>query len=139
MSSEPIVEDIAIVGMAGRFPGARNVDEFWKNLTGGVESVRFFSDAELRAAGVDTSESDYVKARAVMSDVDLFDATFFGIDQKEAELLDPQHRVFLEVAWEALENAGYDSERVNGAIGVFAGLSMNTYLLANICSDRDYV
>jgi amino acid adenylation domain-containing protein len=134
---------IAIVGMAGRFPGARNIDEFWRNLAAGVESVRFFSDEELSAAGLDIDalnrEGDYIKARSVMSDVDLFDAAFFGIEPREAELLDPQHRVFLEVAWEAFDHAGYDASRHPGAVGVFAGLSMNTYLLANICRDRDYI
>src|SRR5476649_2574914 len=95
---------IAIVGMAGRFPGARTVDEFWKNLAGGVESIRHFSDDELRAAGLDVEElnreGDYIKSRSILPDVDLFDAAFFGIEAREAELLDPQHRVFLEVAWE---------------------------------------
>jgi len=137
------LDGIAIVGLAGRFPGARNTAQFWKNLSGGVESIRFFSDDDFRRAGLDPAtlekESDFVRARSVMDEVDLFDAPFFGIDAREAELMDPQHRVFLEVAWEALEDAACDPERYPGAIGLFAGLSLNTYLLANLCTDRQYV
>jgi amino acid adenylation domain-containing protein/natural product biosynthesis luciferase-like monooxygenase protein len=136
------LEGIAIVGMAGRFPGARSVAEFWQNLAGGVESIRFFNDDDFRRAGIDpavTHEQNYVRARSVLEDVDLFDASFFGIDAREAELMDPQHRLFLEVAWEALEDAGCDPERFAGAIGLWAGLSLNTYLLANLCSDRQYI
>ena len=137
------LDGIAIVGLAGRFPGARNVAQFWENLAAGVESIRFFSDVDFRRAGLDPvalgKDSDFVPARSVVDGVDLFDAPFFGIDAREAELMDPQHRVFLEVAWEALEDAACDPERFAGAIGLFAGLSLNTYLLANLCSDRQYV
>ena len=101
---------IAIVGMAGRFPGARNIDEFWRNLRDGVESIRSLSDAELLAAGVapDVAERpDYVKAAAVLDDVDMFDASFFGFSPRDAAIMDPQHRHFLECAWEAIENAGH--------------------------------
>src|SRR5882724_4602124 len=89
---------IAIVGMAGRFPKARNLDEFWRNLCDGVEAVSFFSDEELAAAGaaVPQNNPNYVKARAVLEDADLFDAAFFGMKPKEAEVTDPQHRLFLE-------------------------------------------
>jgi amino acid adenylation domain-containing protein/natural product biosynthesis luciferase-like monooxygenase protein len=137
------LDGIAIVGLAGRFPGARDTAQFWKNLVGGVESIRFFSDDDFRRAGLDPAilakEPDFVRARSVLDEVDLFDAPFFGIDAREAELMDPQHRVFLEVAWEALEDAACDPERYPGAIGLFAGLSLNTYLLANLCTDRQYV
>src|ERR687885_1734327 len=98
--------DIAIIGLTGRFPGARNVDQFWQNLRDGVESISFFSDEELAAAGVDTEllrSPNYVKARPVLDDVDLFDANFFGYSPREAEFMDPQHRLFLESSWEALE------------------------------------
>jgi acyl transferase domain-containing protein len=125
---------VAIVGMAGRFPQARDLTAFWRNLCEGKDCISFFTDAELAAAGVPKVNSNYVKARGVLTDADLFDAEFFDLKPKEAEMLDPQHRVFLECAWEALEVAGYDSTRFNGAIGVFAGMSMNTYLANNLAS-----
>src|SRR5215204_5658232 len=134
------VEGIAIIGLAGRFPGARNVDELWRNLRDGVESVTFFTDEEL----ADTinpawlSNPNYVKANAVLEDADMFDGTFFGFNPREAEVLDPQHRVFLECAWEALESAGYDPERVDAQVSVYAGASANTYLY-NVLSKRDLV
>ncbi len=130
---------LAIVGMSGRFPGAANVAQFWENIAGGVESIAHFSDAQLRASGVPESllqDPNYVKARGVLDGVDLFDAEFFGMAPREAAVTDPQHRLFLECAWEALENAGYDSARVGGPVGVYAGLSLNTYLLHNLCADR---
>jgi acyl transferase domain-containing protein len=126
--------DIAIIGMAGRFPGAKNIDEYWDNLRLGVESISFFSDEELLAAGVDPAvltAPNYVKAAPLLNDVDLFDASFFGYLPKEAQFMDPQHRLFLECAWEALEHAGYDAEKYKGAIGVFAGSALNTYLLSS--------
>src|ERR1022692_3912157 len=125
-------DGIAIVGMAGRFPGADSVDALWQNLVAGVESISFFSDEELLAAGVDPDlikNPDYVKAGAVIEGIDMFDATLFGYSPIEAEIMDPQHRLFLECAWEALENAGYDSDRYEGSIGVFAGSNISTYLL----------
>ncbi|MEG4342101.1 SDR family NAD(P)-dependent oxidoreductase [Microcoleus sp. A003_D6] len=127
--------EIAIIGMAGRFPGAKNIEVFWQNLREGVESIAFFSDEELLSSGVDSTllnNPNYVKANAVLKDADRFDAEFFGFSPKEAEILDPQHRLFLESAWEALENAGYDSETYQGSIGVYAGVETNTYLLNNI-------
>jgi len=131
--------EIAIVGMACRFPGAKDVDEFWNNLKEGVESISFFTDEELRASGVPPStlgDPDYVKAKGVVDDVDLFDAAFFGFNHREAQILDPQHRLFLECAWQAIEGAGHDCERYGGRIGVYAGTSMNTYLLS-LYSNRD--
>src|ERR1044072_5237191 len=119
--------EIAIIGMAGRFPGAKDIDQFWQNLRDGVESISFFSDEEVEREGVDRSLLDdpkYVKAHGRLEDSDMFDAAFFGFTPREAEITDPQQRIFLECAWEALENAGYDSERYKGAIGIFAGVSM---------------
>src|SRR6267378_1316521 len=134
-NTEKETSGIAVIGLAGRFPKARNIDAFWKNLRNGVEAISFFSDEELREAGVRIPDDpNYVKARAVLEDADKFDAAFFGINPKEAEIMDPQHRLFLECAWEALENAGYDSERTEALVGVFAGMSMNTYLLANLAT-----
>jgi phthiocerol/phenolphthiocerol synthesis type-I polyketide synthase E len=124
--------DVAIIGMAGRFPGANTVAAFWRNLCAGVESVTFFSDAELRAAGIAPAvleDPSYVKAASVLDDPAAFDASFFGYAPREAELMDPQHRFFLECAWEALEDAGYDPERYDGAVGVYGGTSVNSYLL----------
>ena len=129
---------IAIIGMAGRFPGADSVDEFWKNICDGVDSISRFEPGELDdafAADVRASAA-YVPARPILNDVDQFDAEFFGMYPREAALTDPQHRVFLECAWEALESGGYDPGRYPGAIGVFAGCSMSTYFLNNVCGDR---
>ncbi|HLE84965.1 MAG TPA: amino acid adenylation domain-containing protein, partial [Thermoanaerobaculia bacterium] len=123
--------EVAIVGLAGRFPGAADPDALWRNLTAGVESITFFRDEELLAAGLDPAllaDPDYVKAKGILGGVDLFDAEFFGLNPREVELMDPQHRLFLECCWEALERAGYDPERYGGAIGVYGGQSMNTYL-----------
>ncbi len=122
--------EIAIIGMAGRFPGAKNIDEFWRNLRHGKESITFFSDEDLRSAGVDPSllgDSKYVRAAAVLDGVDSFDAAFFDCNPREAELLDPQHRLFLETAWEAIEDAGYNTEAYKGALGVYAGASKSNY------------
>ena len=136
---ENSIDGIAIIGMAGRFPGARNIEQFWHNLRDGVESISFFTDEELVAAGIEPAllnAPNYVKAGGVLEDVELFDASFFGFNPREAELTDPQHRFFLECAWEAMESAGYDSERYDGAIGVYAGVGMNSYLL-NLYTNRE--
>ena len=129
---------VAIVGMSGRFPGARNVEQFWRNLRGGVESISHFNEAELEDSFPDEvrRQPNFVKARPILDEVDQFDADFFGMYAREAELTDPQHRVFLECAWEALESAGCDPRAFNGAIGVFAGCSINTYFLEHVCRDR---
>jgi acyl transferase domain-containing protein/acyl carrier protein len=133
-------EEVAIVGMAGRFPGAKNVDEFWDNLKNGVNSIEFLSDEELLANGVkaeDLEKENYVRAYASLAGIDEFDAGFFGYSPREAEILDPQHRLFLECAWEALENAGYDSEQYSGNIAVYAGAALNSYLV-NLASNSHY-
>lgn len=130
--------EIAVVGMAGRFPGAKNVDEFWRNLRNGVESITFFTDEELKGFGIDPASygaSNYVGASGMLEDVEKFDAAFFGYNPREAALMDPQHRLFLECAWEALEITGYDAERYAGAIGVYAGVGVNSYLLNNLMAN----
>ncbi len=124
--------DIALVAMTGRFPGARNVEELWENLRQGVESISFLDEEELIAAGVDAElvrGPRYVKAASAIDGIDLFDAQLFGYSPREAEVMDPQHRLFLECAWEVLEKAGYDPARYPGSIGVFAGCNLSTYLL----------
>lgn len=129
--------DIAVIGMACRLPEASHVGAFWENLREGVESIRFFSDQELLAAGVDPnwlSDPRFVKAGAVLDGIELFDAGFFGYSPREAASIDPQHRLFLECAWEALEHAGCRPNNAN--IGVFAGAGMNWYLHDLIRSHR---
>jgi acyl transferase domain-containing protein/acyl carrier protein len=138
--SEKMAYEVAVIGMAGRFPGAATLAEFWRNLCAGVEGVSFFSDAKLEADGVAAAalaDPAYVKAAAVLDDVGMFDAAFFGFTPREAEVMDPQQRLFLEQAWQALENAGYDAERYAGRVGVFAGVSGNTYLLDNLLPNRE--
>ena len=133
---------VAIIGMSCRFPGAPNVQLFWQNLKDGVESISFFSDEELMEAGVDPlllKDSNYVKAGAILHDIEWFDAQFFGYSPREARLIDVQHRLFLECAWEALEDAGYDPQSYKGLIAVFAGASTSSYLLYNIHANPDLV
>lgn len=131
---------IALIGVSGRFPGAQNVGAFWRNITAGEKSIRFFSDEELLAAGADAAllaQPNYIKAGAVLADADRFDASFFKFSPREAEITDPQHRLFLECAWEALEDAGYDPETYQDLIGVFAGSAFGTYLLNNLAPNRE--
>lgn len=132
---------IAIIGMAGRFPGAKNLDEFWQNLKGGIRSITSFSDKDLLDAGVDPElleNPNYVKAGATLDDIELFDASFFGINPREAKMMDPQQRFFMECAHEALENAGYDPESYEEPIGLYAGASLATYWL-NLFSNPDFI
>src|SRR5262249_39199112 len=126
---------VAIIGMAGRFPGAGNIEEFWRNLCGGVESISFFTEEELKAAGESPAiikDPRYVGARGILEGVDLFDASFFGFYPREVQLMDPQHRLFLECAWEALEDAGCATDSYEGVVGVFGGAGINSYLLSVI-------
>lgn len=135
MGTTSVYEQIAIIGLAGRFPGAKNVNEFWKNIKDGIESIQSFTPDELQASGVNEEtllDPCFVNAGAVLPNADSFDASFFGIAAREAEIMDPQHRVFLEIAWEALENAGYDPENFWGSIGVFGGVAPNTYYQNNL-------
>ena len=127
--------DIALVGMAGRFPGAADVAELWAALRAGRSGITRFTDEELLGAGVPRdllADPDYVRAGAVIDGVDRFDAGFFGVNPKEAQILDPQHRLFLEHSWHALEDAGCDPARFDGAIGVFGGCAWSSYLTHNL-------
>jgi amino acid adenylation domain-containing protein len=133
--------DIAIIGMAGRFPGANTIDEFWDMLAGGREGISFFSDNELDPSIPQKTKNDpsYVKARGLIEKADEFDAEFFGFNPRTAELMDPQQRLFLEIAWEALESSGYLPQKYTGSVGVFAGCGYNTYHTHNILSHPDIV
>jgi amino acid adenylation domain-containing protein len=120
--------ETAVIGMAARFPGAVDINRFWSNLKNGVESICFFSDGELEEAGVDPGlleNPDYVRAGGVLENVDSFDAPFFDYTHREAEVMDPQVRIFHEITWEALEDAGYDAQRYPGLIGLYAGAAPN--------------
>src|SRR5439155_18183596 len=114
----------------------------WRNLRDGLESISFLSDHELLARGLDPAllaDPLWVKAAAVLDDFDAFDAAFFGLTPREAELMDPQHRLFLECASEALERAGYNPDTAPEAIGVYGGTTTNTYLLYNLVSNPAYL
>ena len=131
---------IAVVGMSGRFPGAPNLEAFWRNLRDGVESITFFSKDELRAHGTNLAILDhpqFVPARAVLEGAELFDAAYFGYTPREAQLMDPQQRLFLECGAEALDDAGCNPESFPGMIGVYAGVSVNTYLLSHFFSNPE--
>ncbi len=133
---------VAIIGMAGRFPGAPDVERFWSNLRGGVHSVTFFGREELEAAGLDPAllgDPAFVGAAGVLEGLDRFDAAFFGFNPREAEILDPQHRIFLETAWEALESAGYGPGSTREAVGIYAGSSASDYLARNVLTRPDVV
>lgn len=131
---QPSRGDIAIVGMSGRFPGAPTLGDFWRNLRDGVESRTLFTDEDLAAEGVPLKfkHPKHVKSGFTLDGIDLFDSAFFGINPREAETLDPQHRLFLECAWEALEHAGHDAERFEGTIGVYGGSTWCNYLVNNL-------
>ncbi|QKQ73182.1 type I polyketide synthase [Nostoc sp. TCL240-02] len=135
------IDGVAIIGMVGRFPGAGNVDEFWRNLCEGLESTTFFQDEELDPS-IDPNlckDPSYVKARGIISGGETFDAAFFGINPLEAVVMDPQARVFLELVYEALENAGYESESFDGLIGLYAGCGQNTYFANHISGRMEIV
>jgi phthiocerol/phenolphthiocerol synthesis type-I polyketide synthase E len=135
-----VTERIAVIGIACRFPGADSPDEFWRNLREGRESIRALSDADLDAAGVDAAlrrDRRYVRAKGVLDGADAFDAGLFGVTPREAALMDPQQRVFLETAWSALDDAAYDPRRYDGRIGVFAGSILSMYLLRNLAPNRE--
>src|ERR1044072_7749972 len=132
--------EIAVIGMAGRFPGAKNLEQFWQNLCDGVESINFFTDEDFLARGGDAQlldDPNYVKVEAVLDDIEMFDASFFGYTPREASLIDPQHRLFLEHAWAALEDAGYGGGGSNRRTGVYAGESINSYLLSNLLPNHE--
>jgi amino acid adenylation domain-containing protein len=134
---------IAIIGLSGRYPGASNVLEFWQNLVNGVDSISDFSDEQLADAGLPVAQlrqdANWVTARGVLNRAEWFDASFFNIGVKEAEVTDPQHRIFLEASWEALEDAGYDPARIRGYVGVYAGMAHNSYFLNNLHSHPELI
>lgn len=139
---EPSGLEIAICGIGCHLPGAQGPQAFWDNLRAGVESIRDLTDEELRAAGVPEEtlrRPDYVKRGVLLEDMESFDAEFFGLSPKEAAIMDPQHRHFLEVSWEALEDAGCIPEKLDGSIGVFAGCGMGAYFAFNLLSNRELV
>lgn len=132
--------DIAVIGMAGYFPGAENLEKFWENLANGVESVHFFDDKELLAHGVakeTLAKKDYVKASPILSNVRYFDNNFFDISPSEAQIMDPQRKLFMENCWHALEDACYVPEKFDGTIGVYAGAGINLYLINNILPNKN--
>jgi len=132
--------EIAVIAMAGRFPGAETLEQFWANIRDGVESVHRFTDDELLAAGEDPdllAHPAYVRASPQLDGIELFDAFFFGMSPRDASVMDPQHRLFLEVAWEALERAGYSGTSAPMATGVYAAAGMNHYMLHHVVPNRD--
>jgi len=131
--------DVAIIGWHVRLPGANTIDEYWQNLRNGVESITFYSGDELRAAGVGelVGRPGFVPAVSVIGDIEFFDASFFGVSPHDAEIIDPQYRLFIEEAWSALEDAGYDAEQYRGKIGVFAGANISRYLLDSLKPSMD--
>lgn len=132
---------IAIIGMACRFPGANNVNTYWKNLCEGTESISFFSEEEVQSRGVDAKllqDPNYVRAGGVLESIEDFDAALFGFNPREAKLSEPQHRLLLECGWEALEHAGYNPRSYDGLIGVFAGSGIGRYLTHNLIPSFDW-
>ncbi len=135
-------EEIAIIGMSGRFPQASSVNEFWRNLREGRESISHFTVQEVLAEQVVpqvVSQPNYVRARAILNDAELFDASFFGMQPREAEIMDPQQRLLLECTWEALEDSGYDPKAYDDPIGVFVGAGFNYYYQNNLSSNPNLV
>ncbi|MCX8132086.1 MAG: SDR family NAD(P)-dependent oxidoreductase [Clostridia bacterium] len=135
LPTQNALEGVAIIGMSGRFPGARNIREFWNNLKNGVESISYFSKDDARACGIDEeslNNPDYVFAGGILDDIDMFDAGFFGFNPREAENMDPQHRLFLECSYEALEDAGYSRNDYDYPVGVYAGSNMSYYFLYHL-------
>jgi len=132
--------EIAVIGMSGRFPGAGSVDELWRDLVEGREGLRRLTPEELAAAGERSDaldDPDYVPVAGTVEGIELFDAAFFGYGHREAELIDPQQRIFLECSWQALEDAGYDPETYDGLVGVYASSNLSGYMLNNLYSRRD--
>jgi amino acid adenylation domain-containing protein len=138
-AKDPSHDAVAVIGMVGRFPGADNLEQLWRNLCNAKESITFFKPEEL-GPGIEEhlkNDPDYIRARGIIEGADLFDAAFFGIGPLEAKVTDPQQRVFLELAQQALENAGYDPDRYKGLIGVFAGIGDNHYYTTNLLTHPD--
>jgi len=134
-SAGAATEGVAVIGLAGRFPGAPDVETFWRNLRDGVESIRPLAEEDLRRAGVEPAQladPRYVRAAALLEGVEDFDAAFFGYSPRDARRLDPQQRLFLQAAWGALEHAGHDAHGFGGTIGVWAASSLDRYLLEHV-------
>src|SRR5207245_605955 len=139
MGRDELDSQVAVIGRSGRFPKSRDLNAWWRNLRDGIEMVSFFSEGELLAQGIEPARvhnPNYVRAKATLDDPEFFAAAFFGFSPREAEITDPQQRIFLECAHEALENAGYSPDGFEGRIGVYAGQSISSYLLINLCSNR---
>ncbi|HXQ72871.1 MAG TPA: polyketide synthase, partial [Pyrinomonadaceae bacterium] len=135
-------ESIAIIGMSGRFPQASSVAEFWRNLRAGRESISQFTVEEVLAELITektVTQPNYIRARAILDQIDLFDASFFSMQPREAEMMDPQERLLLECAWEVIEAAGYDPKAYENPIGVFVGAGFNYYYENNISSNPHLV
>ena len=132
---------IAIIGMSGRWPGASTPDQFWHNQLAGLEMISQFGIGELEIVnrGEAARNPGYIRARSILENIDMFDAAFFGIYPREAVLMDPQQRLFLECSWEACERAGYDPAAYDGAVGVFGGCSIPTYFLSRICKQPGFI
>jgi acyl transferase domain-containing protein len=134
--------DIAIIGMSGRFPGAKNIEQYWDNLCSGAETISHFSIEELVSLGEDkntVSASDYVRAKGSIDGVEYFDEKFFSVSPRDAQTMDPQHRIFLECVWEALEDSGYHSEEQAGRIGIISGVSgfgLDNYYQKNLVDNE---
>lgn len=139
--TKPANADVAVIAMSGRFPGANSVDALWENLKAGKETTSFFTDDELDSSVPEAlrNNPDYVRARGIITGIKGFDAAFFGVSPKHAELMDPQQRIFLEIAWETLEKAGYANHKHESIIGVFAGVRINTYYANNILPNEALV
>jgi acyl transferase domain-containing protein len=134
-SAAPTAEPIAVIGMACRLPGAPDLDAFWRNLVAGIDSVRFSTREEQLALGVPAHWVDdpgFVPAAQLLDDVEYLDAAFFGMSSREAELRDPQQRIFLELAYTALSDAGYDPARYDGDIGTYGGIGADEYQWLNV-------
>ncbi|NQY73340.1 MAG: hypothetical protein HRT90_01105 [Candidatus Margulisbacteria bacterium] len=134
-------DHIAIIGLSGRFPGAKNSNEFWENLKDGVESITHFSDEDLKESGIAEeliNNPNYVKSKGIIKDADHFDADFFDIKSKEAKTMDPQQRIFLECSWEAIEDAGYDPECYSGQVGLYGGVGFNHHLYGSLEENESF-
>lgn len=142
MNLVPSANDVAIVGVAVRYPGAKTVGEFWKNLCDGKESITFFSEEELISSGIseqDLKDPNYIKSNGALDGIDLFDGSFFGYTPAECEILPPQFRLFLECVWEAIEDSGHNLDDYSGQIGLYAGSGTNSYFLDNILPNKNVI
>jgi acyl transferase domain-containing protein/acyl carrier protein len=139
-NTNEMTNDIAVIGMAGRFPGADNISELWDNLINNRETIKHFTDEEIEPHEFNyeslKNNPNYIKSRGILNNIDKLDAAFFNLNPKEAALIDPQQRVWLEIAWEALEVSGYSRERTDILIGVFTGSGYNNYIFNNILHTR---